>query len=47
MLFMFGGLLRLAPVFVLGRRFSGLVAIRADTIGSWPIVRTRRLVPYL
>jgi protein-S-isoprenylcysteine O-methyltransferase Ste14 len=29
-LFMFGGLQRLAPVFVLGRRFSSLVAIRPD-----------------
>ena len=29
-LFTLGGLLRLAPVFVLGRRFSGLVAIQPD-----------------
>ena len=29
-LYAVGGVLRLAPVFVLGRRFSGLVAIQPD-----------------
>jgi protein-S-isoprenylcysteine O-methyltransferase Ste14 len=42
-LFALGGLLRLAPVFALGRRFSGLVAIQRDhelvTDGIYGIVR--------
>ena len=42
-LFTLGGLLRLAPVFVLGRRFSGLVAIQRDhellTDGIYGFVR--------
>ena len=42
-LFAIGGLLRLAPVFVLGRRFSGLVAIQKDhalvTDGLYRVIR--------
>lgn len=42
-LFTVGGVLRLAPVFVLGRRFSGLVAIQPDhrlvTGGLYGVVR--------
>jgi protein-S-isoprenylcysteine O-methyltransferase Ste14 len=42
-LFTVGGLLRLAPVFVLGRRFSGLVAIQPDhrlvTNGIYGVIR--------
>ena len=38
-----GGVLRLAPVFVLGRRFSGLVAIQPDhklvTDGLYRVIR--------
>jgi protein-S-isoprenylcysteine O-methyltransferase Ste14 len=39
----FGGILRLYPVFILGRRFSGLVAIQADhkleTRGIYSVIR--------
>jgi protein-S-isoprenylcysteine O-methyltransferase Ste14 len=42
-LFVLGGVLRIAPVFVLGRRFSGLVAIQPDhrlvTDGLYSVVR--------
>ena len=42
-LFVVGGVLRIAPVFVLGRRFSGLVAIQPDhrlvTDGLYKIIR--------
>ncbi|MBV9288099.1 MAG: isoprenylcysteine carboxylmethyltransferase family protein [Hyphomicrobiales bacterium] len=42
-LFALGGVLRLAPVFVLGRRFTGLVAIQPDhrlvTSGLYGVVR--------
>ena len=42
-LFALGGVLRLAPVFVLGRRFSGLVAIQPDhrlvTSGLYGLIR--------
>ena len=42
-LFVVGGVLRIAPVFVLGRRFSGLVAIQPDhrlvTDGLYGVVR--------
>ena len=42
-LFAIGGVLRIAPVFVLGRRFSGLVAIQPDhrlvTDGLYRVVR--------
>ncbi len=42
-LFALGGVLRLAPVFVLGRRFSGLVAIQPDhrlvTGGIYGVIR--------
>ena len=42
-MFALGGVLRLAPVFVLGRRFSGLVAIQPDhrlaTSGLYGVVR--------
>lgn len=42
-LFIVGGILRLWPVFVLGRRFSGLVAIQHDhalvTNGAYRIIR--------
>jgi protein-S-isoprenylcysteine O-methyltransferase Ste14 len=42
-LFALGGVLRLAPVFVLGRRFSGLVAIQAGhrlvTDGMYGVIR--------
>ena len=42
-LFAVGGVLRIAPVFVLGRRFSGLVAIQPDhrlaTDGLYGVVR--------
>ncbi len=42
-LFVFGGILRLAPVFALGRRFSGLVAIqeghRLKTDGLYRFIR--------
>jgi protein-S-isoprenylcysteine O-methyltransferase Ste14 len=43
LLYMAGGVLRLAPVFVLGRRFSGLVAIQPEhrlmTSGLYGIIR--------
>jgi protein-S-isoprenylcysteine O-methyltransferase Ste14 len=43
LLYAAGGVLRLAPVFVLGRRFSGLVAIQPDhrlaTSGLYGIIR--------
>ncbi len=43
LLYSVGGVLRLAPVFVLGRRFSGLVAIQPDhrlvTNGLYGIIR--------
>ena len=43
LLYTVGGVLRLAPVFVLGRRFSGLVAIqpghRLVTSGLYGIIR--------
>ena len=43
LLYVFGGVLRLAPVFVLGRRFSGLVAIQPDhrlvTEGLYRVIR--------
>ncbi|HMK88121.1 MAG TPA: isoprenylcysteine carboxylmethyltransferase family protein [Methylocystis sp.] len=43
LLFAAGGVLRLAPVFVLGRRFSGLVAIQPDhelvTSGLYGVIR--------
>jgi len=42
-LYTMGGVLRLAPVFVLGRRFSGLVAIQPDhrlaTTGIYGVIR--------
>jgi protein-S-isoprenylcysteine O-methyltransferase Ste14 len=42
-LFAIGGVLRMAPVFVLGRRFSGLVAIQTDhrlvTDGLYRVIR--------
>jgi protein-S-isoprenylcysteine O-methyltransferase Ste14 len=42
-LFAIGGVLRMAPVFVLGRRFSGLVAIQSDhqlvTDGVYRVIR--------
>jgi protein-S-isoprenylcysteine O-methyltransferase Ste14 len=42
-LFAIGGVLRMAPVFVLGRRFSGLVAIQPDhrlvTDGLYRVIR--------
>jgi protein-S-isoprenylcysteine O-methyltransferase Ste14 len=42
-LYFLGGALRLAPVFVLGRRFSGLVAIQEDhqleTTGLYGVIR--------
>ncbi len=42
-LYAIGGVLRLAPVFVLGRRFSGLVAIQPDhrlaTDGLYRVIR--------
>ena len=42
-LYALGGVLRLAPVFVLGRRFSGLVAIQPDhrlvTGGIYGVIR--------
>jgi len=43
LLYMAGGILRLAPVFILGRRFSGLVAIQPEhrlaTSGLYAIIR--------
>jgi protein-S-isoprenylcysteine O-methyltransferase Ste14 len=43
LLYSFGGVLRLAPVFVLGRRFSGLVAIQPEhrlvTGGLYGVIR--------
>jgi protein-S-isoprenylcysteine O-methyltransferase Ste14 len=46
-----GGVLRLAPVFVLGRRFSGLVAIQPDhalvTDGIYSVVRNPSYVGLL
>lgn len=43
LLYVFGGVLRLAPVFILGRRFSGLVAIQPDhrlvTEGLYRVIR--------
>ena len=43
LLYTVGGVLRLAPVFVLGRRFSGLVAIQPEhrlvTSGLYGIIR--------
>jgi protein-S-isoprenylcysteine O-methyltransferase Ste14 len=43
LLYALGGVLRIAPVFVLGRRFSGLVAIQPDhrlvTTGIYGVIR--------